>query len=130
MCALLALLTGMLYARFAAQGVLWLGARIREAEYARVQQYAFSNLDHFEASSLVTRMTTDVTVLQNAINSGFRPIVRGPVMLVLGVGLSLLDERAALAGVFVHAHSGRGAVLHHAQGSTAVFPPAGRGGLM
>ena len=87
-CALLALLTGMLYARFAARASYGLGAHIREAEYARVQQYAFSNLDHFETSSLVTRMTTDVTVLQNAINSGFRPIVRGPVMLVLGVGLS------------------------------------------
>ena len=58
-CALLALLTGMLYARFAARASYGLGARIREAEYARVQQYAFSNLDHFETSSLVTRMTTD-----------------------------------------------------------------------
>ena len=88
MCALLALLTGLLYARFAARASYGLGARIREAEYAKVQQYAFSNLDHFETSSLVTRLTTDVTVLQNAINSGFRPVVRGPVMLVLGVGLS------------------------------------------
>ena len=96
-CALLALLTGMLYARFAARASYGLGARIREAEYARVQQYAFSNLDHFEASSLVTRMTTDVTVLQNAINSGFRPIVRGPVMLVLGVGLSFwMNARLSL----------------------------------
>ena len=97
MCALLALLTGLLYARFAARASYGLGARIREAEYAKVQQYAFSNLDHFETSSLVTRLTTDVTVLQNAINSGFRPVVRGPVMLVLGVGLSFwMNARLSL----------------------------------
>ena len=64
------------------------GARIREVQYQKVQGFAFSNLDHFESSSLVTRMTTDVTVLQNAVNGGFRPMVRGPVMLVMGVGLS------------------------------------------
>ncbi len=57
----------------------------------RVQNYSFANLDHFDSSSLVTRMTTDVTVLQNAINGGFRPLVRGPVMLVMGVALPL-DE--------------------------------------
>ena len=88
-CALLSLLTGLLYARFAARASFGWGARIREAEYERVQQFAFSNLDHFETSSLVTRMTTDVTVLQNAINGGLRPMVRGPVMLLLGVGLSI-----------------------------------------
>ena len=52
-----------------------------------MQKFAFSNLDHFETSSLVTRMTTDVTVLQNAVNGGLSAaMVRGPVMLVLGVG--------------------------------------------
>ena len=87
-CALLALVTGLLYARFAARAAYGLGARIREAEYARVQDYAFSNLDRFETSSLVTRMTTDITVVQNAITGGLRPLVRGPVMLIMGIGLS------------------------------------------
>ena len=87
-CALLSLVTGLLYARFAARAAYGWGARIREAQYQKVQGFAFSNLDHFETSSLVTRMTTDVTVLQNAVNGGFRPMVRGPVMLVMGVGLS------------------------------------------
>ena len=87
-CAVLALVTGLLYARYAARASYGFGARIRQAEYARVQQYAFGNLDHFETSSLITRMTTDVTVVQNAINGGFRPMVRGPAMLVLGVVLS------------------------------------------
>ena len=62
---MLALLTGLLYARFAARAAYGWGARIREAEYEKVQEYAFSNLDHYAVSSLITRMTTDVTVLQN-----------------------------------------------------------------
>ena len=96
-CALLALITGLLYARFGARAAYGWGARIREAQFERVQNYAFSNLDHFETSSLVTRMTTDVTVIQNAVNGGLRPMVRGPVMLVLGVGLSLwMNARLAL----------------------------------
>ena len=64
-CARLARVTGLLYARFAARASYGWGAKIREAEYAKVMQYSFSNLDHFDTSSLITRMTTDVTVLQN-----------------------------------------------------------------
>ena len=99
-CALLSLVTGLLYARFAARAAYGWGAGIREAEYARVQGYAFSNLDHFETSSLITRMTTDVTVLQNAVTGGFRPMVRGPVMLVMGVALSFWMN-PSLAVVFI-----------------------------
>ena len=89
-CAILALITGLLYARYAAKASYGFGANIREAQYEQVQKYSFANLDHFETSSLVTRMTTDVTVLQNSINGGFRPMVRGPVMLVMGIGLSFM----------------------------------------
>ena len=99
-CALLALITGLLYARFAARAAYGWGARIREAQYERVQDYAFSNLDRFESSSLVTRLTSDVTVLQNAINGGLRPLVRSPVMLVMGLGLSFWMN-ARLALIFV-----------------------------
>lgn len=99
-CALLALITGLLYARFAARAAYGWGARIREAEYEKVQEYAFANLDHYSTSSLITRMTTDVTVLQNTINGGFRPLVRGPFMLVMGVALSFWMN-ARLALVFV-----------------------------
>ena len=99
-CALLALLTGLLYARFAARAAYGLGAQVRQAEYEKVQRYAFSNLDRFETSSLITRMTTDVTVLQNAVSGGFRPLIRGPVMLVMGLGLSVYMN-AKLALVFL-----------------------------
>ncbi len=99
-CALLALVTGLLYARFAARAAYGWGARIREAQYEKVQNYAFSNLDRFESASLVTRMTTDVTVLQNAVNGGLRPLVRSPVMLVMGLWLSFWMN-ARLALIFV-----------------------------
>lgn len=99
-CAVLALVTGLLYARFAAQASYGLGARIREAQYEKVQDYSFSNLDHFDTSSLVTRMTTDVTVIQNSINGGLRPMIRGPVMLIMGIGLSIWMN-ARLAVVFL-----------------------------
>lgn len=99
-CAGLALITGLLYARFAARAACGWGARVREAEFERVQSYAFSNLDRFETSSLVTRMTTDVTVLQNAVNGGLRPLVRSPVMLAMGLGLSF-RMNPQLALVFV-----------------------------
>ncbi len=111
-CALLSLITGLLYARFAARAAYGWGARIREAQFARVQNYAFSNLDHFETSSLITRMTTDVTVLQNAVNGGFRPMVRGPVMLVMGVALSFFMN-PALALVFVLCAPVLGAILFY-----------------
>lgn len=97
---MLSLITGLLYARYAARASYGLGARIREAQYEKVQKYSFANLDHFDTSSLVTRMTTDVTVIQNSINGGLRPMVRGPVMLILGIGLSIWMN-AKLAIVFL-----------------------------
>lgn len=89
-----------MYAHFSAKASYGWGAEIRKAEYARVQQYAFSNLDHFVTSSLITRMTTDVNVLQNMIISGFRPITRGPSLLIMGIGLSFYMN-PKLAFVFV-----------------------------
>ncbi len=99
-CAVLALAAGLMYARFAARAAYGWGANIREAEFRRVQSYAFSNLDHFETSGLVTRMTTDVTVIQNAMSGGLRPLVRSPLMLVMGIGLSVMMN-ARLALVFI-----------------------------
>lgn len=87
---------GFGYARFSAQVAMGFGASLREAEYEHIQAYSFANLDNFESSSLVTRLTTDVTVIQNALVSGFRPLLRGPVMLICGlvVAFSLSDKLA------------------------------------
>ena len=99
-CALLALITGLLYARFAARAAYGWGARVREAQYEKVQSYAFSNLDRFEPPPLSPRMTTAVTSLQTAVNGGLRPLVRSPVMLFMGLGLSFWMN-AELALIFL-----------------------------
>ena len=117
-CAGLALITGLLYARFAARAAYGWGARVREAEFEKIQGYAFSNLDRFETSSLVTRMTTDVTVLQNAVNGGLRPLVRSPVMLAMGLGLSFyMNPKLAL--VFVVCAPVLGVILFAVVGKVA-----------
>lgn len=89
-CALLSLLTGLLYARFAAISSTRLGQRLRNLEFERIQKFTFTNLDHFETSGIITRLTSDVTIVQNAITSGLRPMARGPIMLVLGLVMSFL----------------------------------------
>ena len=83
--AFVSLVLGFLYARFSARSAMGLGANLREVEYEHLQGFSFANLDDFETSSLVTRLTTDVTVIQNALVSGTRPLVRGPVILVMGL---------------------------------------------
>ena len=80
-CAVMALVTGLLYARFTAIASNGFGANLRMAEYEKVQKFSFANLDKFETASMVTRMTTDVTVLQRAVQTGLRPIARGPAAL-------------------------------------------------
>lgn len=99
-CAALSLISGLLYARFAAAAAYGFGAVLRLAQYEKLQDYAFSNLDHFSAPSLVTRMTTDVTVMQNAVSGGLRPLVRSPIMLGLGIAMAFMLN-AKLAFVFV-----------------------------
>lgn len=90
LCAVLALITGLLYARFAARFANGFAAELRQAEYAAVQKFDFANLDRFSAASLVTRMTTDATVLLNAVNTGLRPLVRSPVMLTMGLCMAFV----------------------------------------
>lgn len=100
LCALISLALGAGYARFAALAGQGFGAELRRAEYEKVQSYSFSNIDRFSTPSLVTRLTNDVTVLQNAICNGVRPLVRGPVMLVMALAMSItLNPQLAL--VFV-----------------------------
>ena len=85
LCAAAALALGLAYARFSARAAMGLGANLRAAEYAHLQTFSFANIDDFEGSSLVTRLTTDVTVVQNALVTGTRPLVRGPSALVAGI---------------------------------------------
>lgn len=108
--ALLALGLGAAYSRFAALCGQGLGAELRKAEYEKIQSFSFSNTDHFTTSSLVTRLTSDVTVIQNAVTTGIRPIVRAPVMMVTALFLSF-SINAELALIFLVAAPLLGVIL-------------------
>lgn len=99
-CAAAAFLLGVGSAQFSAIAGQGLGANLREAEYAKLQQFSFANVDHFQLSSLVTRMTSDVTNIQNSISSGMRPACRGPVMLIAATAVAF-SINAKLALVFM-----------------------------
>lgn len=95
-CGIVAMGFGMAFSRCSARAAMGLGANLRDAEFEAIQRYSYENLDHFDTSSLVTRMTTDVTVIQNAFMNGFRPMMRGPVMFTTGLVLaSMLSVRLA-----------------------------------
>ena len=88
LCAVLALILGVGSAKFSALAGQGLGANIRKAEYEKLQSYSFSNIDHFSVSSLVTRLTSDVTNIQNAVSTGMRPFGRSPVMLIFATSFA------------------------------------------
>ena len=98
-CAVLALILGIGSARFSALAGQGLGANIRQAEYEKLQSYSFANIDHFRVSSLVTRLTSDVTNIQNSVSTGMRPFGRSPVMLIFASSLAFTINRT-LAFVF------------------------------
>ncbi len=99
LCALIALVLGIGSARFQALAGQGLGANIRKAEYEKLQSYSFSNIDHFRVSSLVTRLTSDVTNIQNSVSTGMRPFGRSPVMLIFASSIAFTINRT-LAFVF------------------------------
>ena len=98
--ALIALILGQGYARFAAACGQGVGAEIRKKEFAKLQQFSFANTDHFSESSLVTRLTSDVTTIQNSISTGMRPAFRSPVMMLTALGASFFIN-TQLAIVFL-----------------------------
>lgn len=101
-CALISLLTGHFYAKYNARLVTNFSYHLRQEVFAKIQSFSFSNLDHFRTSSLVTRTTNDVMILQNTIVGGLRPLCRSPLMLFMGVGLSFLMA-PKVAWIFVGA---------------------------
>ncbi len=92
-----ALLLGHVCARFTAICGNGIGAEIRKAEFQKMQTYSFANTDHFSTSSLVTRLTSDVTTIQNSITNGMRPGFRSPVMMMTALVVSFrLNARLAM----------------------------------
>ncbi len=91
--ALVALLFGLGSAAFSSRAGMGFGANLRAAEYARVQSFAFSNIEKFSTASLVTRLTSDVNAMQMTLMMGMRLLVRAPVMLVSALILAIKLSR-------------------------------------
>ncbi|MBM6832172.1 ABC transporter ATP-binding protein [Faecalicoccus acidiformans] len=101
LCAILSLLFGIWYAKCAAKAISLFCQRLRSIEFEKIQEYAFSNLDHFETASLITRLTSDITVIQNTLINGIRPFARGPIILILGLVMSfIINARLAIIFLF------------------------------
>ena len=88
--ALCSLLFGAMAGKFAASASSGLSANLREAIYARIQTFSFSNIDKFSVPGLVTRMTTDITNVQNAFMMVIRIAVRAPLMLIFSYVMCLI----------------------------------------
>ena len=91
--ALLQLATGMLAAYTAAKASTGFSANLRQDMYDNMQTFAFSNIDRFSTASIVTRLTTDVTNVQNAYQMIIKLAVRGPVMLTVSMIVSFRINR-------------------------------------
>ena len=88
--AAIALVLGVLAGKYAAEASTGFAGNLRDAMYENIQHYSFSNIDKFSTAGLVTRMTTDVTNVQNAFQMILRMCVRAPVHLVFAVFMAVV----------------------------------------
>ena len=88
--AVVALALGVLAGKYAAEASTGFAGNLRDAMYENIQHYSFSNIDKFSTAGLVTRMTTDVTNVQNAFQMIERMCVRAPVHLVFALFMAVM----------------------------------------
>lgn len=98
--AAIALVLGVLAGKYAAEASTGFAGNLRDAMYENIQHYSFSNIDKFSTAGLVTRMTTDVTNVQNAFQMILRMCVRAPVHLVFAMFMAVVIG-GSLSLVFV-----------------------------
>ncbi len=108
--AILSLTFGMLSGRFAAKASSGYAKNLRKAMFHKVQDYSFENIDKFSTSSLVTRMTTDVTNVQMAFQMIIRILVRGPIMMIFAL-IMVMTISFKLSAIFLVAIPVLGAIL-------------------
>ena len=80
--AAISLSFGIGLSKFSAIAGQGFGAELRQAEYEKIQTYSFKNIEKFSTASLITRLTTDITMIQNALTMGIKLLVRAPMMLI------------------------------------------------
>ena len=100
--ALIATFTGALSAKAAARAANGLGANLRRAQFEKVSMFSFADIDRFSSSSLITRMTNDVTQIQNVAMMCLRILIRALTMLIASVILTMaISARLALVVVVI-----------------------------
>ena len=108
--AIMSLAFGMLSGKFAAKASAGYAKNLRKAMFHKIQDYSFENIDKFSTSSLVTRMTTDVTNVQMAFQMIIRILVRGPMLMIFAL-LMVSSISAKLSLIFLIAIPILGAIL-------------------
>ncbi|MBR6552781.1 MAG: ABC transporter ATP-binding protein [Clostridia bacterium] len=98
--ACISLLCGASAAYFAAKAGMGFGKNLRGAMFGKIQDYSFSNVDKFSTGSLITRMTTDVNMIQNAFMMAIRMLVRSPLMFIMAIAMAI-DINKKLSLVFI-----------------------------
>ncbi len=99
-CAIVGLVCGVLSGKFAAEASAGLAKNLREDMYFHIQTFSFENIDKFSSASLVTRLTTDITNVQNAYQMIIRMLIRAPIMLIMSMTMAFIIN-AELSLVFV-----------------------------
>ena len=98
--AAISLSFGIGLSKFSAIAGQGFGAEIRQAEYEKIQTYSFKNIEKFSTASLITRLTTDITMIQNSLTMGIKLLVRAPMMLIVACILSVTIS-SKLAMIFL-----------------------------
>ena len=100
--AILALIFGMLSARYAATASAGFAKNLRQQVFENIQKFSFSNIDRFSTPSLVTRLTTDVTNVQNAFQMTIRILVRSPLLFIFSLVMAFrLNSELAMVFLIV-----------------------------
>ena len=97
--AFLSLLFGVLSGKSAAKASTGFAKNLRQDVFYKIQEFSFENIDKFSASSLVTRLTTDITTIQMAYQLTIRVFVRAPIMLVFSLVMAI-NVNARLSTIF------------------------------
>lgn len=108
--ALFGLLTGCLGAKYGAKAAMGLGKNLRAAMFRNIQTFSFANIDRFSSASLVTRMTTDVTNIQNAYMMLLRMAMRAPASIICAMAMTFFIS-PRLATIYLIAVIVLGALL-------------------
>lgn len=108
--ALFGLLTGCLGAKYGAKAAMGFGKNLRAAMFRNIQTFSFANIDRFSSASLVTRMTTDVTNIQNAYMMLLRMAMRAPASIICAMAMSFFIS-PCLATIYLIAVIVLGALL-------------------